>query len=241
MALLKTYSILNDISEGAINQDRMSCEIEDSGYVVGFDGIETEGDELRIFGTSISNIGSPSDEMLLDILVESHDSITPHAHYKILLDVSEDHKDFRSINYKIELEDGVSYTPVFYIHKSGANAGFIEKTEYYKNYVDENNVGDLILVVEETYVIDNSDPTLAYTARPALSRTKTWKWMTDKEELDQVNTKSKTKLYNTRRKRKIEAERRRDNVIEQLIDHVGLAGVLSGAFSSPDDAYDKLT
>ena len=235
MAELKTYIISTDITEGAINAHRLDCEIRKSELVIGYDGFSTNEDSLIIYGDSITDTG------LLDTLIEEHDSITPYAHYKILLDTEEDHRDFKTINYKTDLASGVSYTPVFHIHKSGVYAGLMEKTEYYKNFIDINNKGELILVVEESYTIDNSDASVAYCARPALSRTKTWKWVKGDGTLDEINTKTRTKLYDTRSKRKIEGERRRSNIIEQLIDNVGLGGVLSGAFTSADDAYDKLT
>lgn len=167
------------------------------------------------------------------------------AKYEIENDVEDViayNKDVHSINYKTELKSGIAYTPEYVIYTSGSHVGHIEKTNYYRNYVDENNKGDLVLVVEETYVMDDSDLTLNYTARPCLSRTKTWKHVKISDGLvDDVNIKTRTKLYNTRRKRRIEAIRRRENVIEQLIDHVGLAGVLSGSFVDADEAYDELT
>lgn len=171
-------------------------------------------------------------------VVGSHDT-----RYKIELDVDVHvhHKGVKNINYKSELRSGTSYTPVYIIHSSGEKAGFLEKTEYYKNFVDDNNKGELVLVVEESYTIDNSNPNIPHTAKPSTERTKKWKYVKKDGTMDEDNIKTKTKKYNTRRKRHIEAEKRRANVLEQLIDHVGLAGVLSGAFSDPDDAYDKLT
>jgi len=164
--------------------------------------------------------------------------------YEIQTDVSETtfiNKDFLSINYKSELADGKTYTPEFIICQSGANAGQLEKTDYYRDYVDANDKGTLVLTVEEVYV-NSSDAGLYNTAQPVILRTKIWKH-TDisSQSFDEVNIKSKIKLYNTRRKRHIEGIKRRENVVEQLIDHVGLAGVLSGAFAGPDDAYNKLT
>jgi len=153
-------------------------------------------------------------------------------------------KDFRSINYKTELKSGVTYTPVFIIHTSGVNAGLIEKTEYYRGFVDINNKGALVLVVEESYTIDNTNPALDHTAKPVNERTKTWKHVRKSDsqiETDPDKIKTKNKKYDTRRKRHIEGNRRRENVVEQLIDNVGLAGVLSGTFTDSDDAHDSLT
>lgn len=180
------------------------------------------------------------DESLRDEVLTQQEQDSFNIH-KIVYDVNSDIKDFRYINYKIDLRSGISYTPVFHIHSSGTYSGLLEKTEYYKDYVDNNNKGELILSVEEDYIVDDSDLTKPYTARAVLSRSKTWKWTMCDGTLDEVNIKSKNKIYDTRRKQKIEAERRRNNVIEQLIDHVGLAGILSGAFSDIDEAYDSLT
>ena len=84
-------------------------------------------------------------------------------------------KDFRAVNYKAELKSGIAYTPVYVIHADGVNSGLIDKTEYYRGYVDAQNPGTKVLVVEESYVIDETDPTAENSANPAVSRTKTWK------------------------------------------------------------------
>lgn len=162
-------------------------------------------------------------------------------------------KAYLHINYKTELKTNVSYTPVFTIHFSGINAGLLDKTQYYRGYVDDANPGTLVLEVEEVYIIDNSQPTLPHSAKPALERDKTWKHFKKSDglpEADVAKQKIKNKKYNTRRKRHIEGNRRRDNIMEQLIDHVGLGGVLTyvstptpgsdGGFPDEEDAFDKL-
>lgn len=150
-------------------------------------------------------------------------------------------KDFRSINYKTELKSGVHYNPVFTFHTSGSHSGLLEKTEYYKDFVDANNKGTLILVVEESYTLEDA-PQLYNSVTAVLSRTKTWKYATKPNgDLDEVNVKTKTKLYDTRKKRHDETIRRRDNILEQLIDNVGLAGVLSGTFANITEAHESLT
>ena len=163
--------------------------------------------------------------------------------YRIMEDASEaaHHQDVYSINYKTELKSGVSYTPIYTISFEGETAGLLEKTEYYKDFVDSNSKGTLVLVVEENYVIDNSDPLLNHTAKTTTQRTKTWKQVKKDGSIEETSTKVKTKIYDTRRKRHIESERRRGNIIEQFIDHIGLAGLLSGTFANIDDAYDSLT
>jgi hypothetical protein len=146
-----------------------------------------------------------------------------------------------SINYKTQLKTGISYTPVYHLHDVGTYSGLLEKTEYYKDFVDVTNMGELILSISEEYTIDNSDILLNNSAKPTTSRTKTWTWVDESGELDLVNKKTKTKLYDTRRKRHIEGMRRRDNIIEQFVDNVGLAGILSGVFIDESDAHEKLT
>ena len=84
-------------------------------------------------------------------------------------------KDILSINYKTELSNGYYFTPCFHFHWDGEKAGLIDKTEYYRDFQDEQNPGTLVIEVSEVYTLDNSDPTLPYSAWPALSRVKTWK------------------------------------------------------------------
>ena len=164
--------------------------------------------------------------------------------YEIEADVDDSlsEKDILSVNYKTELKNGKFYTPVHIKHKEGINSGLIDKTEYYRNYVDDANKGQLVLVVSEVYVIDNSEQTLPNSAKPSLSREKTWKHVKNgSSSPDENKKKSKSKLYNTRTKRHKEGIRRRENIMEQYIDHIGIAGVLCGAFSGEEDAFNKLT
>lgn len=166
------------------------------------------------------------------------------AKYLIQIDAekSVSKKSHLSINYKTELKDGISYTPVFYKHEEGIESGLLYKTEYYKDYVDDVNKGTLILIVEEVYTIDQSDTTISNSAKPTISRTKTWKHIVSNTGLiDEIDIKVKTKLYNTREKQHKEGIRRRQNIEEQLIDNVSLGGILSGAFSSSSDAHNKLS
>ena len=151
-------------------------------------------------------------------------------------------KDIRTINYKTELNTLVSYTPEYTIHEEGEFSGLLSQTCYYRDYVDENNKGVLVLCVDEDYVIDSSDTTLNNSGKPAIERTKTWKYAKKNGGgIDQIKTKKKKKHYNTRRKRHVEGIKRRENILEQLIDNVGIAGVLSGIFTSVSDAHDKMT
>lgn len=241
MAILKTYKISEDVDGEAVDINRLDLEIRQSGHVENFKGIAVNGDDIPVAGDSIIN------ESALDQIVTDHTATPlPTNEYKIQDDVegSIADKPVISIDYKKELKSGVSYTPKFFIHYSGINAGLLEKTEYYKDYVDENDEGELVLVVEETYTIDDSDQTIPHSAKPAQERDKKWKHvrkLDDQVEDDESKIKTKNKKYNTRKKRHNEGKRRRDNILEQLIDHVGLGGILSGVFSDPSDAYNKLT
>jgi len=164
--------------------------------------------------------------------------------YEIQYDVNEHvgEKDFLDINYKSELKTGIGYTPVFTINNTGILSGLLEKTEYYRDYIDEDNKGTLVLVVEETYIIDESDSTINNSGKPAVSRDKKWKHVKKKSgQIDESNTKIKPKIYNTRIKRGKEGQKRRGNIIDQLIDNVGLAGIISGIFIDEADAHIKLT
>lgn len=180
------------------------------------------------------------DDQAEEVQVNTEDNIIlAESDYMIQID-ADVAKDVLAINYKTELKTGVAYTPVYTIAYEGLEAGLLTKTEYYKDYVDVNNQGTLILEVNEAYVIDDSEPTLPNSAKPALSRTKTWKWYKTDGTIDESNTKVRPKVYDTRRKRHIEGNRRRINIEQQLIDNVGLAGILSGAFTNEDDAYNNL-
>ncbi len=106
--------------------------------------------------------------------------------------------------------------------------------------MNENDKGDLVLCVDESYVIDDSDTSIVFSARPAISRQKVWKLAKLDGTLETIKIKQKTKLYNTRRKSHEEGIRRRKNIEEQLIDNVALAGILSAVFADENDAYDKL-
>ncbi len=149
-------------------------------------------------------------------------------------------KDLLAIDYKQELKDGVSYTPEYVIKTNGLDSGCLEKTTYYRGYVDEQDKGTKVLEVDETYEIDDSEPSEVNSAKSCISRVKTWKHYKEDGSLDESKTKTKDKLYNTRRKKHIEGIRRRQNIQEQLIDNVALAGILSGEFTDEGDAFDKL-
>jgi len=180
------------------------------------------------------------------------EDLNPDHAYEIYYDVNSHilEKDVTDIEYKKELKNGSGYTSVHTIHQEGEFSGMLEKTEYYRGYVDDNNRGDLVLVVEEVYTIDNSDDLIPFSARPALTQTKTWRHVNMYTKLPEVTGKGVkviTKVYNTRRKQHKEGIKRRDNIEEQLIDNIGLAGILSGAFTGSNqleqqsDVFNKLT
>lgn len=141
------------------------------------------------------------------------------------------------INYKTELP--LAYTPVFIFHEEGEEVGLLDKTEYYRDYGGPEQ--RLILEVREVYVLDDTDPTLPYTAWPALSRVKTWVHVNQGTgELDEDNTKARAKLYNTFQKSHTEGCKRRANVQDQLTTNVATAGILSEVFADQDESYNSL-
>ena len=70
MALLKTYTISTDVTEGVVTAPVLHNEIEDSANVNSFEGIEVDGDSLHVYGASFSN------ETALNALVLAHGEVT---------------------------------------------------------------------------------------------------------------------------------------------------------------------
>ena len=94
------------------------------------------------------------------------------------------------------------------IHDTGILSGLLNRTEYYRDYLDRNNRGSLVLVVEEVYVIDESDSTVYNSRKFAISREKKWKHVRQADgQIDEINIKVKPKLYDTRRKRGKEGQK----------------------------------
>ena len=249
MSWIKTYSIANDTAAGDIDDSTLIEAINSSAITSGtlesisFDDDDDgrDPDQLNIFFDVELSAG---DKTILDGIISAHTIIDNGYEIEDDVDVQIKGKGVLSINYKTELKSNVAYTAEFIIHFSGLNAGLLDKTNYYRDYVDENDKGTLVLVVEEVYTIDDSEPTLPHSAKPAVERDKTWKHVRKSDGVPEDNSskqKVKNKKYNTRAKRHKEGNRRRQNIMEQLIDHVGLAGVLSGAFSDEQDAFEKLT
>jgi hypothetical protein len=161
-----------------------------------------------------------------------------HALINDLVNPGINTNDHRDINYKTQLKDGISLHPVHYF----SDDGLIEKTELYLNYLDEQNKGILILVVDEVYTLNQNQIDLPKTAREVIARTKVRKWNIDEQDADAFNVDTKTtiKKYDTRRKKSDEGYRRRKNVIDRLTENVGLAGILSAAFTDENDANTRL-
>jgi hypothetical protein len=232
--ILKEYNILTQIDSKSVNMNTLNSEIKQFNGITGFNGLERIGDTIKVKGESLL------DEQGLDSILKNHTSES--ISYRLLEDSDPSlNKDFKSINYKTELKSGIYYTPVYNIYTSGKYAGFLNYTEYYRNYVDSTNKGELVLIVEEEYQLDYSDDYYEHSARPVIGRTKTWKWVKTDNSIDTVNIKTKSKIYDTRVKRRIEGERRRQNIIEQLTDNVGMAGVLTGTFNGEIHAHEMLT
>jgi hypothetical protein len=234
MENLKTYNIYTDISLSGCNIERLHEELSMFSGITNFNGIDLIDENIIIKGDLLTDING------LDNIILNHNP--EYFEYKILKDSDENlSKSFKSINYKTELKSNISYTPIFKIHSSGQYAGFLNYTDYYKNYIDSNNPGEHILRVEEKYDLDFTNNNYENSARPTTGRTKTWKWVKSDGSLDEENVKVKYKLYDTRVKRRNEGERRRQNIIEQLTDNVGLAGILSGVFTGETHAHQMLT
>jgi len=66
MANLKTYSISTDITAGAVQEFKLHQEINDGGFITGFDGLMVNGDNLTVMGTSFA------DETGCDTAVQDH-------------------------------------------------------------------------------------------------------------------------------------------------------------------------
>ena len=148
-------------------------------------------------------------------------------------------KYFHDVNYNTELSTG---NRLHKVHEY-TNDGFILRTKAYDGYVDEQDKGVLILVVEESYQTNPDQAEVHPTARETISRNKIRKWANDEGDESKFHSDYKTtsKLYDTRKKKSDEGFRRRANVIDMLSENVGLAGVLSGTFIDGEDAFNKLT
>jgi len=66
MAVLKTYSISNDITGGTVKLDQLHTEIASTSHVASFDGLRADGDDLQVLGDTLDN------ETSLDTLVQDH-------------------------------------------------------------------------------------------------------------------------------------------------------------------------
>ena len=225
-----------------VNLEQLHDEIIESSLGSKFLHIKLFNHSTNQIDLEFTEVLSASEIILIDSIIVSH---VPEevVEYEIQLDIDGhiSEKDIRTINYKTELNTLVSYTPEYKIHNEGSLSGLLDKTCYYRDYIDENNKGVLVLCVKESYTIDSSDATLNNSGKPATERTKTWKYAKVGGGLDEKKTKVKNKKYNTRRKRHVEGIKRRGNILEQLVDNVGMAAVLSGIFTSEGEAHEKLT
>lgn len=234
MPELKTYSIATDITTGILDTDGLKTSIANSGNVADFDFLFVIGDALTIIG------GAILDETALDTLVSEHVANSPFEIYSDVV-TSMLGKEATAINYKTELKDGISYTPEFLVHKeAGDTMGLLDKTNYYRDFIDDEDKGTLVMQITEVYVMEPSAGVPPSSVGP-LTRDKTWSHARLDGSIDTLETKTRPKKYNTRRKRHTVGINKRTNIIEQLIDNVGLAGVLSGIFADKNEANSKLT
>lgn len=234
--------IIKQIDNFKIEQLQYEVELALSLKLDDTDGFISSGTNSVTFDFIVDL--TSGEQTTLDTTVTNHvvDNDWEEACHRICDDVDPviAEKPIYNINYKTELESGISYTPVYTIGDIGTQSGLLEKTDYYRDFVNNDNMGVLILTVEEEYTFI-TESNVEYTRIPVSSRTKYWKYYMDDGTIDTTMIKSKVKKYDTRTKRHIEGVKRRTNVIEQLIDNVGLAGVLSGVFTGATDAHTKLT
>jgi len=145
-------------------------------------------------------------------------------------------KDFRDINYRTELKSGIKLNGVYQY----SDDGFVIHTDLYNNYISPADMGELIVCVSESYTTDPNDISLKPTARRVISKIKTRSWIDLEGNTDSVNTKITNKLYDTFQKQNAEGKRRRENVVNIMSRNVAIGGIFSGAFSSENDANEKL-
>lgn len=79
MEKLKTYSVLNDTADGAINGDKLHKELEASGDIVNFTGINILGDSIEVFGDSFT-------EASVDSIVSSHEQVSLDEYKKAAME-----------------------------------------------------------------------------------------------------------------------------------------------------------
>lgn len=141
----------------------------------------------------------------------------------------------KEIEYKKHLDDYQTMNSVM----SFTDDGFLLSAEYYHDYVDSQNKGNLVIKVDEVYTTDPDQSGLDPCAREPISRDKSWTYY----NLDGTVYKvwHKSKLYDTRDKKAKEGLRRRSNIISILVQNTALAGILSGVWPTEDDAKTALT
>lgn len=144
-------------------------------------------------------------------------------------------KDIQDINYKTELKSENNLHAIQFFGKSG----FLEKTEMYKDYIDQNNKGQLVIEINEVYATDPAFDSLNPSEREVVSRVKTRIWKKN-DNSNVEKTKVTSKKYDTRKKKKAEGIRRRNNIVDAMTDNLGTAGVVSGTFADPIIARTEL-
>jgi len=158
--------------------------------------------------------------------------------YKIfdLVNTNIKNKNVTDVDYKSELKTDVKLHSMH----TFSNDGFSTKTEFYYGFVDSQNKGAKILEVDEVYITHVDDTAKVPAARRVTNRTKTRRWYKNNNSLDDLNTKVTTKIYDTMNKQNKEGKRRRDNIVNILVGHTAMGGILSGVFPDEDTATDKL-
>lgn len=143
--------------------------------------------------------------------------------------------DPKEINYKIQLASGET----LYDKMTFSKDGFLEVTEYYYGWVDAQNPGSLCIKVEEFYTTEPSQAQNDPCVREIIQREKIWTYYNNDGSVYAEYTK--VKKYDTRQKKSSEAIRRRQNIVDSLLENLATAGVLSGTFFDSEDAKESIT
>jgi len=172
-------------------------------------------------------------ESELDQIISNHVPTDNTPEIYSIVDKLVQRKDFRTINYKNELENSNTLHPVETFFANG----LIDSVVYYFGYQDANNQGKEILKVTHNWTVDESEPIPS--ARSILSRDKTWRWVQGNGEYN-IDTKIKEKIYDTLKKRNEEGKRRRDNIFNLAQIDIEKILIVNNLAPNQSDAIDMM-
>jgi len=177
MAILKTYTISTDTSNGQVHSDRIHKEILDSGYITNFDGVSIIGDFISIMGDSFIN------ESGLDNLLSLHNGSQEIISNYNIITTNEMHSielpEIAKMYFNSDIESGVYWSGNYWVSLGGVilpTPSFIEDFESgsfsTNNWVTiqggENNWyignGTIISGTKSAYISANSGVTASYTS-----------------------------------------------------------------------------